>query len=337
MFVIAVDLMGGDQGPSITIPGVITALKENVDLRLLLVGSVAVTDQAKQKIEKALLERVSFQYSTQVVTMDEKPVKALREKKDSSMHVAMGAIKAGIAQGFVSAGNTGALMAISRYKIGMTSGITRPAIMGLMPTVRQGCFVHMLDLGANVESTAEHLVQFALMGKLVAQILAGLDRPQVRLLNIGHEAIKGTESVKQADKLLRQNKSIDYQGYMEPNELFSGEVDVLVCDGFVGNSVLKTVEGTYYFFRQQLATFSKKTVIMRLLSPVMYYFMRCFSKHLNPEKFNGAVILGLDKVVVKSHGSSDSYGFSQAILRAYRLVDARLSEKIAAQVTEGSE
>jgi phosphate acyltransferase len=334
--VIAVDLMGGDKGAEVTIPGVRLALKEHLDLKLILVCSASAANLVKKQIDSSLLARVQFSYAATVIEMAEKPTLALRRKKDSSMHVAVQLVKDGVASGCVSSGNTGALMAVARFYLGMIQGISRPAIMGLMPTLNQRKDLFMLDLGANVESTADHLVQFAVMGNAVAKILGGLEQPQVYLLNIGHEAIKGTASIKNADKLLSQHDGIAYQGYLEPDALFSSPANVLVCDGFVGNAVLKSIEGTYYFFRKRLVQCLMSSVWMRLLSPVVYCVLRCFAKQLNPEKFNGAVILGLNGVVVKGHGSSGPYGFAQAILRASRLAEAQLLDKIRTEIVQDS-
>lgn len=312
-YTLAIDCMGGDHGPSVTLPASLAYLRRDPDCSLLLVGLQDVLHAELKRLGADREPRLSVVHASEVVGMDEPPAQALRGKKDSSMRVAIDLVKEGRAQAAVSAGNTGALMAISKFVLKMLPGIDRPAIASILPTVKGHTYV--LDLGANVDCTSEHLYQFGLMGAMLVSALEARERPSVGLLNIGEEEIKGNEAVKGAAELLRAS-DLNFHGNVEGNDIYKGTTDVVVCDGFVGNVALKTSEG----LAQMIGTFLREEFSRGPLRKLMYIVARpvisAFRNRVDHRRYNGASLLGLRGVVVKSHGSSDAYGFEQAVARA---------------------
>jgi len=315
---VAIDCMGGDHGLSVTIPAAIAFSDHQPDVHLILVGKSgpiadALRIAGRQAGDKAA--RFRIQEATEVVEMDEPVAQALRGKRDSSMRVAIDLVRRGEADACVSAGNTGALMAISRSVLKMIDGIDRPAIAASLPT-RTGGQTMVLDLGANVDCDPGHLLQFAVMGCALVSALGGTERPRVGLLNIGEEVIKGNEVVKQAGELLRTS-GLNFIGNVEGNDLFAGTADVVVCDGFVGNVALKTSEGLAQmlsgFIREEFTRGPLAKVIAMLAYPVL----KRFKQRIDHRRYNGASLIGLRGIVIKSHGSSDAYGFEQALRRGY--------------------
>lgn len=326
---ISLDVMGGDFGPEIIIPAVTRVLDEYDDIELILVGDSDQIGRLLAKRKSSKNSRLHIQHTTQTVEMDEAPAQALRSKRDSSMRVAINLVKEGKADACVSAGNTGALMATARYVLKTLSGIDRPAIITRIPAV-QG-HTHMLDLGANVDCKAEHLFQFAVMGSVLASAMDGIPHPRVGLLNVGQEAIKGNEQVKEANNLLT-NSLLNYVGYVEGDDIYCGDVDVVVCDGFVGNVSLKTSEGVAkmvtYYGKQEFG----RNLFTRLGGLIAMPMLRAFRKRIDPRRYNGASLLGLQGVVIKSHGGADALAFGNAIeiarIEAQKSVPSRISKEL---------
>jgi len=323
---LAIDVMGGDHGPAVTVPASLQVLAESPDLQLLLVGDESLILPYLDKVPPTLRQRLSVRHTTEFVTMDDKVATALRVKKQSSMRLAVNAVRDGEAQACVSAGNTGALMAVSRFVLKTHPGIDRPAIMTALPT--QTGHVHMLDLGANVDSQPEHLLQFARMGALVAQALDGNARPRVGLLNIGEEEIKGNELIKQTHALLRES-GLNYIGYVEGDGVFKGEADVVVCDGFVGNIALKSSEGVAKMIAAMIKAQIARNWLTRLLGALALPIWRGLKQQMDPGRYNGASLVGLAGIVVKSHGSADTDSFAQAIRVALHEVEQDVPALIA--------
>jgi glycerol-3-phosphate acyltransferase PlsX len=330
---LVVDVMGGDHGLATTLPACSAFLHRYPDVKLLLVGRPADI-QAAMRSRAAVQRlnqhpRVEIRPATEVVEMDDAIEVALRRKKDSSMRVALDLVKQGQADAAVSAGNTGALMAISRFVLKTLDGIDRPAIATALPNAL-GKSTTVLDLGANVDCAPEHLLQFGLMGAALVSVLENKTRPSVGLLNIGEEIIKGNEVVKQAAELLRQS-GLNFHGNVEGNDIFKGTTDVVVCDGFVGNVALKTSEG----LAQMLGGFIKEEfargAYARLAAVLAYPVLKKFKQRVDHRRYNGAALLGLRGVVIKSHGSADACAFEYALRRAYDAVRGRLLEGVAAQ------
>jgi len=328
---LAVDAMGGDHGPKVTIPASINALSKYDQLHIILVGDKELIQKELQK-NKYTNTRLSIQHASEVVEMDESPQSALKNKKDSSMRVAINLIKEEKAQACVSAGNTGALMATARYVLKMLPGIDRPAIASSLPS--QKGTTYMLDLGANTDCTAEHLLQFAVMGAMLVSSVTGNPKPSVGLLNIGSEDIKGNEIVKEAGELLRRSH-LNFYGNVEGNDIFKGTTDVVVCDGFVGNVALKTAEGIAQLMGRFLTQEFKRNWITKLMAFVSLLVLNRFKKRLDPRRYNGASFLGLKGIVVKSHGGADSYSFFFAIQTAIEESKNNVLEKIQKQLDYG--
>ncbi|MEZ5609594.1 MAG: phosphate acyltransferase PlsX [Rhodocyclaceae bacterium] len=322
---IAVDCMGGDHGPSVTVPAVCDFLKRSAGTKIVLVGRPEAIEPFLAAIPAAIRARVRVQPATEVVGMDEPPATAMRNKKDSSMRVAINLLKSGEAQAAVSAGNTGALMAISRFVLKTLPGVDRPAIASILPSMRGRTYV--LDLGANVDCTAEHLLQFGIMGASLVAAVEHIDRPTVGLLNIGEEEIKGNEVVKRAAELLR-GSGLNFFGNVEGNDIYKGTTNVVVCDGFVGNVALKASEG----LAQMMGTFLREEFSRNVLTKAMALLatpvLKRFKGRVDHRRYNGAALVGLRGVVVKSHGSADAYAFEQAIARAAEAAGNRLLERI---------
>ncbi|MEY2865496.1 MAG: phosphate acyltransferase PlsX [Candidatus Methylopumilus sp.] len=325
---LAVDAMGGDHGPKITVPASINALTRYDQLHIILVGDRELIEKELQK-NKYTNTRLSVQHASEVVEMDESPQSALKNKKDSSMRVAINLIKEEKAQACVSAGNTGALMATARYVLKMLPGIDRPAIASSLPS--QKGTTYMLDLGANTDCTAEHLLQFAVMGAMLVSSVTGNPKPSVGLLNIGSENIKGNEIVKEAGELLRRSH-LNFYGNVEGNDIFKGTTDVVVCDGFVGNVALKTAEGIAQLMGRFLTQEFKRNWITKVMAFISLLVLNRFKKRLDPRRYNGASFLGLKGIVVKSHGGADSYSFFFAIQTAIEESKNNVLEKIQKQL-----
>ncbi|MCX7100040.1 MAG: phosphate acyltransferase PlsX [Methylobacter sp.] len=328
---ISIDAMGGDFGPEVTIPASLDCLKNNPDLKLILVGDEAIL---RPKLAKAFIEyqdRLSIKHASQCVEMDESPSKALKNKKDSSMRVAINLVRDGLADACVSAGNTGALMATARFVLKMIPGIDRPAIISTLPSING--HTHVLDLGANVDCTAEHLFQFAVMGAELVKAVENIDNPRVGLLNIGEEDMKGNEQVKSAAKLL-ENSSLNYIGYVEGNCLNAGhvKVDLIVADGFVGNVALKSIEGAAKMIGTALREAFGKNILTKLAALLAYPVLKSFKKRIDPRLYNGASFLGLRGLVIKSHGGADILAFKTAVHLAEIEVKQDVIRKISEQV-----
>jgi len=324
--IIALDAMGGDHGPGVVVPAALKYRDRNPHVELILVGD---EKRLGDCLGKASRERLRIRHTTQEVAMDESPSKALRGKKDSSMRVAIDLVQRGEAQACVSAGNTGALMATARFVLKTLPGVDRPAISTTVPALRG--HTHMLDLGANVDCTGEHLFQFAVMGSELATVVDGIRSPKVALLNIGQEEIKGNEQVKQAHELLLAS-SLNYIGYVEGDDIYLGDVDVVVCDGFIGNVALKSSEGVAKFIAQSLRAQFKRTPLTRLAALVAMPVLRRFGRDIDPRRYNGASLLGLRGIVIKSHGGADELAFENAIQIAEKEIRADISRRIGEQV-----
>jgi glycerol-3-phosphate acyltransferase PlsX len=302
--------MGGDHGPEVVIPAALSALKKHPEVNFILVGDKDTLTYHLQKHNVLDDPRMQIHHASQKVEMDDLPSQALRGKKDSSMRVAINLVKEGMAAACVSAGNTGALMATARFVLKTLPGIERPAIVTALPTMTGHTYV--LDLGANVDSSAAHLVQFAVMGSVLAELVDGKPNPTVGLLNIGSEEIKGNERVKEASRLLEQT-DLNYQGYVEGDGLYHGEVDVLVCDGFVGNVALKASEGVAHMIRHYLREAFTRNWLTKLAAIIASPVLKQFRRDLDPRAFNGANLIGLQGIVIKSHGGADAFAFANAI------------------------
>ncbi|MGD8745187.1 MAG: phosphate acyltransferase PlsX [Gammaproteobacteria bacterium] len=318
MPVIAVDAMGGDLGPQVIVPAATEFLASHDRVRLQLVGS-------RDRLESLLAgqggidaDRLEIVEASQIVSMDELPADALRKKKDSSMRVALNQVRDGHAQACVSAGNTGALLATARYVLKTLAGIDRPAIMSAIPA--RGGHTHMLDLGANPHCTPEHLVHFAVMGTVVAADLNGLSSPRVGLLNIGTEEIKGNETIRLAGQLLARS-DLNYVGFVEGYDIMSGRVDVVVTDGFTGNVALKTMEGVARMLFETAREEARASWINRLGAMAAAPLFRSIRDRVDPRRYNGASLVGLNGIVIKSHGDADSVAFGNALQTA--LIEAQ--------------
>lgn len=307
---IALDAMGGDHGPRVTVPAALAFLRAVPDVTLILVGPPDILTAELGRAGSAAGERLRIHPAGEVVRMDEPPAQALRSKRDSSMRVAINLVRDGVADACVSAGNTGALMAIARFVLKTVPGIDRPAILTILPTVHG--HVHLLDLGANVECTAEQLRQFAVMAAIVVTALEGRERPSIGLLNVGSEDIKGTEVVKEAAGLLRDS-TLNYIGFVEGDSIYTGDTDIIVCDGFVGNIALKTSEGLARMIAHFMKQEFRRTIWTRLAGLAALPVLRAFRQRVDPRRYNGASFVGLNGVVVKSHGSADRVALTNAL------------------------
>jgi glycerol-3-phosphate acyltransferase PlsX len=322
--------MGGDHGPHVTVPAALDFQARLPDVAVVLVGTPEALERELKARGAATGERLRVQPASQVVAMDEPPAQALRYKKDSSMRVAVNLVKSGEAHACVSAGNTGALMAISRFVLKTLPGIDRPAIATVLPNMKGG-FTYVLDLGANVDCTPEQLMQFGVMGAMLVAAVEHKERPSVGLLNIGVEDIKGNETVKRAAELLRES-GLNFHGNVEGDDIYKGTTDVVVCDGFVGNVLLKASEGVVNmivgFLRQEFTRNPWNMLAAWLAKPVRNSLRR----RMDPGRYNGASLLGLKGIVIKSHGSADAYAFRQALGRAVEEVKNNVPQRIASQI-----
>ncbi|MBR6026789.1 MAG: phosphate acyltransferase PlsX [Neisseriaceae bacterium] len=332
MITIAVDAMGGDVGLDVTVPAAAMFLQKYSDARLLMVGDEKLIRQACAKTNIPT-NRVEIIHATEVVGMDEPPQHALKNKKDSSMRVAINQIKEGHAAAAVSAGNTGALMATAKFVLKTVSGIQRPAIAKFLPA-NNNKLVCTLDLGANIDCPSEQLFQFAIMGvHLVKALQPEKENPSVGLLNVGTEEIKGTDTVKAAFSLLK-NSHLNFIGNVEGADIFDGKADVVVCDGFVGNIVLKTIEGSVRFIGNVIKEEFKQSLYSKWVALWAMPVLRKFKTRLDPRRFNGAIFLGLRGIVIKSHGGTDAEGFFYALAEAYREVNANFIESLEKTVEQ---
>ncbi len=327
--VISIDAMGGDHGLEIVIPAVISVQADHPEVSFILVGDADSIQAALQTNAKAGDPRITIQHASQQVAMDESPALALRSKKDSSMRVAINLVKEGKAAACVSAGNTGALMATARFVLKTLPGIERPAIISALPTMKGHTYV--LDLGANVDSSVDHLVQFAVMGSVLAELVDGIDQPTVGLLNIGEEEMKGNERVKEAANQLAQT-DLNYIGFVEGDALYRGAVDVLVCDGFVGNVALKASEGVVHMISYFLRESFNRNIFTKFAGLIASPVLNHFKKELDPRAHNGANFIGLQGIVIKSHGGADAFAFANAIKIAIIEAEHDVPNKISAHL-----
>jgi len=331
MITIAVDCMGGDHGPRVTLAACRNFLVHHPDAELLLVG-------LPDRLSDATYERARVIPASEVVGMDDPIEVALRRKKDSSMRVAIEQVKAGTAQAAVSAGNTGALMAIARYVLKTMEGIDRPAIATQLPNVAGGATT-VLDLGANVDCTAEHLLQFAVMGSALVSVLRDDPNPSVGLLNIGEEVIKGSEVIKKAGELLRSaanSGDLNFYGNVEGNDIFKGTTDIVVCDGFVGNVALKASEGLASMIGGFLKQGFSRNIFTKMAAIFAYPVLSSIKKKMDYRRYNGAALLGLRGLVFKSHGSADELAFEHALNRAYDAARNKLLERVQARIAHAA-
>jgi glycerol-3-phosphate acyltransferase PlsX len=323
---VAIDAMGGDYGPRVTIPAALALLKQDSELKVILVGLNDAIEAELRAQKSKLNSRLSIHHASELVSMDESPQSALKNKKDSSMRVAINLVKDGHADACVSAGNTGALMATSRFVLKTLPGIDRPAIAGVLPS--KSGMTHMLDLGANADCTPEHLLQFAIMGSVLVSCVRNKPQPTVGLLNIGSEDIKGNEVVKQTAELLKAS-NLNFYGNVEGDDIYKGTTDLVVCDGFVGNVALKTSEGLANLMGGFLKEEFKKNPITKLMALISMPVLSAFRKRLDPRCYNGASFLGLRGIVVKSHGGADAFAFRHAIIKAVEEARSGVLERIS--------
>lgn len=329
---VSIDACGGDYGIRSTIKAGLDALAAFQDLHLYFVGDKSQIQSELNKYSQSLSlsNRFNITHATQTITMNESPAIALRKKKDSSMRVSINLVKNQTVDACVSAGNTGALVAISRFVLKTIKGIDRPAIMGRMPT--QTGHTHMLDLGANVDSKPELLFKFATMGAIAIQYTEGISNPNIGLLNIGEEEIKGNEKIKQTAELLKASK-LNYIGFIEGDDIYKGNVDLVVCDGFEGNIALKASEGVAAMMGFYLKQAFNKNIFTKIVALIASPVLKDFKLSLDPRQYNGATLLGLRGIVIKSHGGANTEAFFQAIKEAYLESQAKITEKISYQVS----
>lgn len=325
--------MGGDHGPSVVIPAALQVIDKNNDLQLILVGDEEVLQKELQAHRHQDQSRLTIHHASQKVEMDEQPGLALRNKKDSSMRVAINLVKEEQAHACVSAGNTGALMATARFVLKTIPGIDRPAIISTFPTDSPKN-MRMLDLGANVDSTPENLLQFAIMGSVLASAVDNIPSPAICLLNIGEEDIKGNELVKKTSQLLSQSTILNYAGFVEGDELFKGKADIVVCDGFVGNVALKTTEGAALFIGKLLKQAFKRNFLTKLAGLIALPVLKSLAKRIDPARYNGASFIGLNGIVIKSHGGANVAAFAHAIEEAVIEVEKNIPQRIRTEVEQ---
>ncbi len=332
MLTIAVDAMGGDHGPRVTIPAALEMLKKHPNLELIMVGDQSVLRKYLRAKRALDTERLTIQHASQQVEMDEPPSQALRTKKDSSMRVAINLVKEGRAQACVSAGNTGALMATARFVLKTVPNVNRPALISVLPTDRENEDVRVLDLGANVDSSPEQLVEFAVMGSVLTSAIEEIDEPRVGLLNVGEEEIKGNDLVKKAAELLTNLHDINYVGFVEGDHIYRGSVDVVVCDGFVGNVALKASEGLAKMLLQQIKDGFNRNWLTKLSGLAALHVLKNVAKRTDPARYNGASFLGLQGIVIKSHGNANVMAYQNAIKEAMLEVEKDVPQRISRKV-----
>lgn len=326
---IAIDAMGGDHGPHVTVPAALKALEADDQLNIVLVGLQDAIEAELKTRKTSTSPRLRIHHASEVVTMDESPQSALKNKKDSSMRVAINLVKSGEANACVSAGNTGALMATARFVLKTLPGIDRPAIASVLPSEKGNTY--MMDLGANADCTPEQLYQFAIMGAMLVSCVEHKERPSVGLLNIGSEDIKGNEVVKQAGELLKTSH-LNFYGNVEGDDIFKGTTDLVVCDGFVGNVSLKTTEGLAHMMGKFLTQEFKRNWLTKLMALCAMPVLKSFKKRLDPRRYNGASFLGLRGIVVKSHGGADQLAYISAIHVAIEEARSGVLRRISEQL-----
>ena len=326
---IALDMMGGDYGPRSSIPAAISAVNKYPNLTLLLCGDENSISDALRKHKSDTHPRLIIKHCSEVVSNNCEPAQALRNKKDSSMRIALDLVKNKQAQACVSSGNTGALLLIAHFVLKMLPGIKRPALISAVPTEKKQP-VYLLDLGANVHCDAQTLFQFGIMGSIVAGETCKGDRPKVCLLNIGSEDIKGNDTIKEAANMMKATPYLNYTGFCEGSDMFSGKADVVVCEGFVGNVALKTCEGIAKLIMYKFTKALKKRFFYRLLAVLLSPIIKKLYRRVNPDQYNGASLVGLRGIVVKSHGNASNKAFLAAIEEAIREVEKQVPEKIEA-------
>jgi glycerol-3-phosphate acyltransferase PlsX len=329
---IAVDAMGGDHGLSVVIPACVRAAKKNPDLKIILVGVQDKVSAALKKHGILSSSQFSIVHASEVVTMDDLPSHALRNKKDSSMRIAINLVKEGRANACVSAGNTGALMATARFVLKTLPGIDRPAIISELPTIKGKTWV--IDLGANVDSCAEHLFQFAVMGSALIQAIEKKPKPKIALLNIGVEEIKGNDQVKRTAHMLAESSVMNYVGYVEGDHFYSGDVDLVVCDGFVGNVALKASEGLAKLLLTLLKESFSRNWLTKLAGLIALPALKHLKNRIDPSRYNGASMLGLNGIVIKSHGGANELGFQYAIEQAVLEAQSNVVDLVRDQIND---
>ncbi|EIK53908.1 putative phosphate acyltransferase [Stutzerimonas stutzeri TS44] len=329
--VIAIDAMGGDFGPRCIVPASLSCLAESSSLHLALVGQSSLLEPLIAEHSSVDRARLQIVDAEDVIGMAERPAQALRGRSQSSMRIALELVRDGRAQACVSAGNTGALMALARQVLKTLPGIDRPAMVTAIPTRANPCL--LLDLGANVDCSAEQLQQFAVMGSVAAQAL-GIERPRVALLNIGIEEVKGNQQVKLAAALLQQVRGLNFIGFIEGDGLYRGEADVVVCDGFVGNALLKSSEGLAELVITRMEALFRRSLVARIVGGLALPMLRQLRAELRPSRYNGASFLGLQGIVVKSHGAAGEAGFKSAILRAAEDIEHDLAGHLRARLAQ---
>lgn len=330
-YTISLDAMGGDFGASVISKAAMDYLEKNQDCSLILVGDQQELSAELNKLNTKPYERLKIHHASERVEMNESPSQALRTKKDSSMRVAINLVKDGSADACVSAGNTGALMATARYVLKTLPGIDRPAITGTIPSIHGQTY--LLDLGANVGCTSKHLLQFAVMGAVLSTAVDEIENPKVGLLNIGEEEIKGNEQVKETNEVLRQS-GLNYIGYIEGDGIYCSDVDVVVCDGFVGNVALKTSEGVAKIISHYIKEEFNRNLLTKIRGYLALPVLKSFSQRIDPRRYNGASLLGLRGVVIKSHGGADAYSFQHAINIARIEAIKQVPKQIGVQIEE---
>ena len=327
---IAVDVMGGDFGPRVTVPATLDALKRFPHLSAKLVGHKDSISPYLNRLNADVACRIEIVHADDVITMSDRPAQALRNGKNSSMYKALELVSVHKAQACVSAGNTGALMVLGRHILRTLPGIDRPAIISAVPTVDKHCY--MLDLGANVDCSAEHLLQFAIMGSVMASAVEDMPQPRVGLLNIGQEEVKGNEQVKLASRLIEERGSLNYIGYVEGDDLYAGRADVVVCDGFVGNIALKSSEGLARLISRKFRASFKKGIYRRFLALIAGPVLSELKRQLDPSRRNGASLLGLQGIVIKSHGAANRKCFGFALDQAVAEIEQDVPRKICHEI-----
>jgi len=338
MIRIAVDAMGGDVGPAVTLPASLAFLDAHPEAALVLVGQPEILAAHPLYARLRAHARCQIAAASEVVTMDDPLEIALRRKKDSSMRVTINQVKDGVAQAAVSGGNTGALMAIARYVLKTMDGIDRPAIASQLPNAVGGATT-VLDLGANVDCTEDHLLQFAVMGSALVAAISNKSVPSVGLLNIGEEAIKGSEIIKKAGKLMQSASSsgdINFYGNVEGDDIFKGTTDIVVCDGFVGNVALKTSEGLAHMIGNFIKAEFSRNILTKIAAIAAYPVLTAFKNRFDHRRYNGAALLGLRGLVFKSHGSADAFAFEQALNRAYDAARNNLLERVRERIVHAA-
>lgn len=331
---IAIDAMGGDYGPSVAVPAALKSLSAHPDLSLVLVGNESEIEPHLRGLPQELRHRLEIFHTLVRMENNSKPESVLRKFKDSSMYLAVNMVKDGTVQACVSAGNTGALLLTGRHLLKTIPGITKPAIIASIPAPISGRRCYLLDVGANVNTSAAQLLEFAVMGSVLASSLNGIENPRIGLLNIGSEEYKGTEQIRMAAQLLEKTTTLNYVGFVEGNEIFNGRVDVVVCDGFAGNITIKTSAGVVKVMEELLRERSARNWLTRLAALIARPLLAPLQAQINPARFNGASLLGLQGIIVKSHGNAQADGFFHAIEQAFREVTDNVPQLISSRISQ---